>query len=164
MAVSIKDLGVFKTPTLKIKDNNVWKTVSSSHVKDGGVWKQYYSATPTYSLTQSTTSIGEGNSVTFTLTTTNVPDGTSFSYSLGGTANSSDYSNYSTTGSFTVNSGQGSFTITTRADATTEGSEYFTTTVTRDGSTVATGSNVTIGDTSQAPSCWWATVGFPQLC
>ena len=68
-------------------------------------------------------------SVTFTVTTTNVNNGTKFIYysinPVSGSINSSDFSS-GTTGSFTVNSNSGSISIGIANDTTTEsGSDVF---------------------------------------
>ena len=109
---------------------------------------------PVYSVSPSTASVNEGSSVTFTVTTTNVPNGTTLYWSLNtvsGTVNTSDFTGAAVTGSFTITSGSGSVALTLANDVTTEGSESFQLQV-RTGSTsgtiVATSSTVTIGDTS----------------
>ena len=79
------------------------------------------SKTPTYSLSVSDTEIDEGFGVTFTLTTTDVFDGTSVPYTITGIS-ASDI-NESLTGSFIVNDNTATTTITTTRDLTTEGSE-----------------------------------------
>ena len=74
----------------------------------------------TYSLSASETSIDEGESVTFTLTTTNVPSNTLVGYSLSGISGS-DVVGGNTTGVFTVgNNGQATVTIQTAVDSLNE--------------------------------------------
>lgn len=109
---------------------------------------------PTYSVSASTTSVNEGSSVTFTVTTTNVDNGTTLYWStntVSGTINTSDFSDSATTGSVTITNGSGTITRTLANDTTTEGSESFQLQI-RTGSTsgtiVATSQTVTIGDTS----------------
>jgi hypothetical protein len=109
---------------------------------------------PVYAVSPSTASVNEGSSVTFTVTTANVPDGTTLYWSLNtvsGTINTSDFTGAAVTGSFTITSNAGSVVLTLANDVTTEGSESFQLQV-RTGSTsgtiVATSSTVTIGDTS----------------
>jgi len=115
-------------------------------------------ATPVYAISASTSSVNEGSSVTFTVTTTNVDSGTTLYWStntVSGTVNTSDFSDSATSGSFTITSGSGTVTRTLANDATTEGSESFQLQI-RTGSTsgtiVATSSTVTIGDTSLNPT------------
>lgn len=114
--------------------------------------------TPTYSIGQSTTSVNEGSSVTFTVTTEYVPNGTILYWTtnvISGTVNTSDFGDAATTGSFTITNNTGSIVRNIAFDATTEGSESFQIQV-RTGSTsgtiVATSATVTINDTSQTPS------------
>jgi hypothetical protein len=119
------------------------------YMKQEGGWSY-----ATYSVSPSTSSVNEGSSVTFTTTTSNVPDGTTLYWTLNtvsGTINASDFSGGAVSGSFTVTGGTGSVVLTLANDATTEGSESFQLQV-RTGSTggpiVATSSTVTINDTS----------------
>ena len=104
------------------------------------------SITPSYSLSRSVSSVDEGSSVTFEVSTTNVSSGTSLSYSISGIS-SSDISGGSTSGSMVVGSnGQASTTITLVSDQTTEGNETLTFT------TQGQSSSVTVNDTSKTVS------------
>jgi hypothetical protein len=103
----------------------------------------------TYSIT-GPSSIDEGSTATFTVTTTNVPDSTTLYYTL---TNSSDFSTSS--GSFNINSNSGSFTVTPTADAITEGAETFQIQIRTEsvsGTIVSQTGNITINDTSIDPS------------
>ena len=106
------------------------------------------SKTPTYALSNSSTdsTIDEGNSLTFTLTTTNVSANTKVPYSISGVT-SLDISGAPLTGDFTVGAnGTATLTLAISADATTEGAETIT---------LAAGgksSSVTINDTSKTPT------------
>ena len=108
------------------------------------------SATPTYALSISggATTVNEGSSVTVILTTTNVADGTTVAYTLGGTISSADILGGSLSGNFTVSSNSASVTISIVADSLTEGSETLTLTLTGPGTNVS----VTVLDTSTTPS------------
>lgn len=110
---------------------------------------------PTYSLSQTATSINEGGSVGFTLTTANVADSTTLYYTLSGSATANDFVGGTLAGSFTINSNTGTFNIIAAGDSSTEYTETFTAYV-RTGSTsgpiVATSSQVTIGDVAQTVS------------
>lgn len=112
---------------------------------------------PTYSISASTSSVNEGSSVTFTITTTNVSNGTTLYWStntISGTVNTSDFSDSATTGSFTITNNSGTVTRTLNNDLTTEGSESFQLQIRTDsvsGTIVATSSTVTINDTSITP-------------
>ena len=101
--------------------------------------------TPSYTLTPAASSVNEGSSLTFTAGGSNITNGTYF-YTV---TNSGDF--VTSSGSFTITSNSGSFSVTPTADSTTEGPETFTASI-RTGSTsgtiVATSSSVTINDTS----------------
>ena len=96
---------------------------------------------PTYSLASSASSVNEGSSVTYNLTTTNVSDGTSLNYSLSGIS-TADISGDSLTGSVTVNNNSASFSIPIVEDSLIEVSETITATL------EGQSSSVTINDTS----------------
>ena len=118
-------------------------------------------AAATYSFGTIPTSINEGSSGTFNVTTTNVDDGTTLYWTIA--TNASDFS--TTSGSFTITSNAGSFSVSPSADATTEPTaETFTVSIRTgsiSGTVRATSSAVTINDTSQTPpsSATWS-VGF----
>lgn len=118
--------------------------------------------TPTYSVSHNAgSSVNEGSQVTFTLTTTNVANGTtlyfttSYAQANGGSTSSSDFTG-ANAGPVTVNNNTASFTVTVAADTTTEsGNEYFygnfgTSYAYAD--ILATSSIIEINDTSQAAS------------
>ena len=73
--------------------------------------------------------VDEGNSATFTVATTNIPNGTSLGWAVmfGGNANPAaafaDFS--STSGAFTINNNAGTFSVPVSADGATEGAEDF---------------------------------------
>jgi subtilisin family serine protease/plastocyanin len=111
---------------------------------------------PSYdSLTSSASSINEGDTVTFTVSTSNVINGTTIGYTVSGIS-ASDLSSGSLTGDITINSNTGSVSFTLDNDVTTEGNETLTLTLAAtDSASTATGSlnrSVTIIDTSQAPT------------
>lgn len=90
--------------------------------------------------------VNEGSSVTFTLSTTNVANGTSLSYTISGIS-SNDVTTGSLTGSFVVNSGLATTTITMSADQLTEGAETATLTLNNG----AASNFVVVNDTSTTP-------------
>ena len=109
---------------------------------------------PTFSAAVSSTTVDEGGSITFTISGTNIPDGTYHRTIEGvsGTVSSSDFSS-SINGTFTISNNSGSFTITLADDLQTEGEEKFKVNIRRDSATgtiVATSSDITINDTSRA--------------
>jgi len=86
--------------------------------------------TPTYALGRSSATVNEGGSVTITLTTTNVSNGTAVPYTITGTGiTAGDLGLGSLTGSFTVSSNTASLVITVANDFATEGTETFTLTL-----------------------------------
>ncbi len=101
----------------------------------------------TYSITPSANTVDEGNTITFTVSTTNVVDGSSLSWVIDDiTANGT--SDLGTTGNnVTINSGTATFTVTPTADGLTEGNQTFTVSVKRGDSIVATSETITIIDT-----------------
>lgn len=104
---------------------------------------------PTYALSRSSASVNEGSSVTITLTTTNVDDGTLVPYTITG-VNSADIDGASLTGNFTVNSNTAQVVIATTADETTEGDEILT--LTLDDIVPTKTITVTIVDSSVTPT------------
>ena len=105
----------------------------------------------TYSITESSTILNEGDSVTFTINTTGVSDGSVLYWSFDGTnIDYLDFDNYYRYGTFTVSAGVGTVTSTIRADLTnSEGTEYFYFNVRTDsvtGTVVATSNLITIND------------------
>jgi len=84
--------------------------------------------TPTYSVTGSS-SVNEGGTVSVSITSTNVPNGTSLYWQLTSTvtgltpeADANDFGQ--TSGSFVINSNAGSFGVGVTADNLTEGTEF----------------------------------------
>lgn len=106
------------------------------------------SAIPRYVLSVSPQDyVNEGQSVTFTLTTENVSNGTNVYYTLSGVS-SADISGQPLSGYFTVNSNTASVTYNISADLTSELRETLTMTLTGD---LGLPISVKINDTSQTP-------------
>ena len=119
-------------------------TVSlSSGVASASVIVNDTSRTPTYAIGRSLSAVNEGSSVVFTLSTTNVSNGTVLPYTISGIS-STDVTTGSLTGSFTVNSGLATATITMSADQLTEGAETATLTL----NNAAASNFVVVNDTS----------------
>ena len=115
----------------------------------GGLYQS--SAAPSYTMTQSATSLNEGDTVTFTITTSNVQDGTLVNYNTTGTVNADDFTDGVLSGSTTITNNSGSFTRTLVNDFTVgEGAENFTITLSQGGNVVATGNQISVADTSVA--------------
>lgn len=112
---------------------------------------------PTYSLTRNVTSVNEGGSVTYTVTTTNFGTGTLYWTQVTGTAlaGANDMSDLVAEGSVSITNNSGSFIRTLRNDLLTEGTETLRVqlrTGSTSGTVVATAGDVSIGDTSTAPT------------
>jgi len=109
---------------------------------------------PSYSIAPSTVAVNEGSTVTFTVTTTGVPNATVLYWTTlqtSGTVSSSDFTDAALSGSFTVNSNSGTITRTLVSDRSTEGLDAFKIEVRRistSGTIVATSDAVVINDTS----------------
>lgn len=123
----------------------------------GGALLQLTTVTsPNYTITASSASVDENGSVTFTITTNNVADGTDLYWTLGvvsGSVTTGDFTG-ATDGTVTINNNTGSVTVTLNPDETTEGVEEFLLALRLDsitGQVVATSSAITINDTSLTP-------------
>lgn len=79
------------------------------------------SITPTFVVTPSTVTMNEGSNVTFNITSTNVPDGTTVYWTNAGTTTGPDFVSGANSGSFTVTSNTASVTLSVLADATSDG-------------------------------------------
>jgi len=117
-------------------------------------FSDFYGKTLSYSIVPNVTSVNEGSSVTFTVTTQGVLDGTTLFWTtqtVSGTVNTSDFTDSAVSGSFTINNNTATITRTLRNDTATEGTESFILNI-RTGSTsgtiVANSSTITINDTS----------------
>jgi hypothetical protein len=114
-----------------------------------------FDVSPIFSITESTTTINEGESITFTTTAENVASGTELFYTISGDVSANDFVQNTLSGSFSViDFGNGipvgSVTKNISLDLVEEGDEEFVFQV-RTGSTsgtiVATSSTITIQDT-----------------
>jgi hypothetical protein len=87
------------------------------------------SLTPTYQLYRSVNSVGEGDSVTITLTTTNLPSGYTIPYTISGTGITSSDFGISLTGNLVLSGNTASVTIPTTWDYIAESTETATFTI-----------------------------------
>jgi hypothetical protein len=103
-------------------------------------------AEPTYGIVSDLYTVAEGQTITLTVTTTNIPNGTSLGWYVGynGTTSSADFSS-ATNGNVTINSNTGTFTLTIASDGLSEGNEsFFVVLNTIGGSAAATTTDITI--------------------
>ena len=113
-------------------------------------------ATQTFTLAANGSTFNEGSTITWTLTTTNVTDGTVFPWALvsGGQGNltAADISPSATVGTLTVNSNTATYSVTALSDGVSEGSESWTFRIgsSTNGTTVAS-STVIVQDVSVGP-------------
>ena len=121
---------------------------SSTQISIGSTFtesEQVAAVLKTYSLAASASTINEGDTLTITLTTTNVPDNSTIPYTITGVA-AGDFGG-SLTGSFTVSGDTATKQFVFTEDLTTEGTETFTLSLNGISETVS----VTITDSSQTP-------------
>ena len=106
---------------------------------------------PSYNVAPSVSTVAEGDSVTFTINTTNVGDGTTLYWREQGSASASDFVE-GHTGNFLINNNVGIVTITTELDWKNENENIILSirTGSTNGTITTTSSAVTITDT--APS------------
>lgn len=111
----------------------------------------------TYALAASSASVNEGSAVTLTLSTTQLPLGSTVAYTLSGTGlSTADLGGAPLTGFFTLDAqGQGALTLTFSADAVTEGVELMRLQLSGNVGQI----EVTVNDTSLTPP----PVGAPDL-
>ena len=109
----------------------------------------------TYAIVPSVTSVNEGGTVVFTITTTNVGNGTSLYYTTTGSVVDADFNDNSIFGTVVINNNTATITKVIKADVTTEGPESFALQLriqSYSGTVVATSSTVTIVDSSVTPT------------
>jgi hypothetical protein len=105
----------------------------------------------TFSITPSTTTINEGDTVTFNISS-NVPNGTVIYYTTAGDVSASDFTDNLLSGSVTINNQTATITKIATRDRKTEGNQSFALQLrfgSVTGSVLATSSFVTIKDTSR---------------
>lgn len=108
----------------------------------------------TYSISANVSSVNEGNTVGFSVTTTNVSDNTILYWTTIGNVVAGDFTDNITSGNTTIISNSATITRTISADITTEGNEYFALRLRTDsisGNIVSTSANVQVIDTSTEP-------------
>lgn len=112
---------------------------------------------PTYGIAANLSSVNEGGTVTYTVTTTNFGSGTLYWTQVTGSGlvDANDMSDSTTSGSVNISSNSGIITRTLVNDLTTEGTEILRLQLRVDstsGTVVATANDVSVSDTSIAPT------------
>jgi hypothetical protein len=128
--------------------SNNWIDITGP--QNAGFIYQSYSITPNTSTINETT----GNTVIYTVATTNTADNTVLYWTNSGTTVAADFSDSVSNGSVTITNNSGTITRSLVGDLTTEGSETIILnlrTGSNTGTVVAVSPTVTIGDTSQTP-------------
>ena len=108
-----------------------------------------------YSVTADTYAVNEGSAVTYTITTTGIPDGTTYYWTTAGTTVASDFTPATISGSVVITNNTGTVTRTLMEDLSTEGAETIIFQLRRDsisGQIMATSPTVDVADTSIAPA------------
>mgnify|MGYP001305750131 CR=1 FL=1 len=131
-----------------ISTNNPLTITQNTFTASDSFWARHEGFTKTYNISSSKANVDEGDSVTFTLTTTNVDGGTNVPYTITGIT-SADLSGSALTGNFNVVGQTAAVTVNIDADTTTEGQE--TMTIDLD-DVVCSPVSVIINDTSQTPA------------
>lgn len=113
-------------------------------------------ANPTFSITPSSSTVNEGDTVTFNINTTNINFGQVLYWSITGSGGftSSDFTNTIMSGSVSISNNFASFSKTLTNDLTTEGTESFTVLLRLNSTsgTIVSQTTVTISDTSLTPT------------
>ena len=107
----------------------------------------------TYAISPSATTVNEGVTITFTITTTNIANGTTVYWDTTGGVNAADFSDNAISGNINVNNNTATFTRTLKNDLSlnqTEGTETFQIRVSDGTNIVATTPAITVNDTSYA--------------
>ncbi len=107
----------------------------------------------TYAISPSATTVNEGVTITFTITTTNIANGTTVYWDTVGGVNAADFTDNATSGNINVNNNTATFTRTLVNDLSlnqTEGTETFQIRVSDGTSIVAITPAITVNDTSYA--------------
>ena len=159
-----------------VKVNNNWQPIKNIYVKSNGGWSPILSTTipgittgqvvalpppppvsvPGYAIAASSSAVGEGSSVSFTITTTNIPDGTTLYWTTSGTCvSAARFSDSVNSGSVTTSNGIATITRPVFADHVTEGQTSFSINIlagSTSGTLLITSPVITVYDTSLTPT------------
>jgi hypothetical protein len=110
---------------------------------------------PIYQITPNNISVNEGGTITYTVSTANVDNGTVLYWTNSGNTNTADFTDGLNQGSVTINSSLGTITRTLTSDLSLEGVESIVLqlrTSSNSGPVVSTAATVSVTDTS-VPTC-----------
>ncbi len=126
--------------------------IDTGHTRQTPTWT-VTSPAPTYSFYRDQSLRDEGQVITYTVTTTNVADGTRIYWINYGTTDANDFTAFTNQGFVTINNNTGSFNRQLRNDATTEGEEtvwiFFYDNSGYNGDFIGYVGQTTVSDTSQ---------------
>lgn len=128
-------------------------SIETANVNIGRIEPAGVPANSTYAVSSNFSTINENQNVTFTINTTNVPNGTQLYWSVAGGPGftAADFSDGAGSGSFTINNNTGSIVRSLAADYVTEGAEFFILEIrinSVSGQIVATSPSVAVNDTA----------------
>lgn len=138
----------------KAQGNNVSIPAPSSGIANNFYTTALPQTNRTYTISPSSTSVSEGQAITYTITSTAVANGTVIYWTNAGTTVAADFSDNVNSGSITINSNSATLTRTLSNDLITEGPQTVQIQL-RTGSTtgpiVASSNSVDVNDTSLTP-------------
>lgn len=139
---------------LRPTGNNVSLPAPTANIANNFVVTALASNVITYTLTPSVSTTNEGTTITYSIVTTNLPNGSVVYWTNSGSTQAADFVDGVNTGSVTINNNAASFTRDIKNDTLTEGPESVQI-VLRTGSTagpiVTSSSAVAVNDTSLTP-------------
>ena len=128
-------------------------TIETSNVNIGRIEPAGVPANSTFSVSNNFASLNENQSVTFTVNTTNIPNGTQLYWTVAGGPGftAADFADGAGSGSFLINNNTGSIIRALATEYATEGPEFFTLEIRINsvgGQIVATSPAVAVNDTT----------------
>lgn len=146
----LADSGVLSSPTIRTILLQL-KTGGTTGPTVGTAAVVNVSNLQTFTITPNKSTANEGDTVTWNIVTTSIPNGTLLYWKNAGSTTAADVNENIASGTVTINNQAGSFTLTVKNDLNTEGAETAIIelrTASQTGTLVATASSVSIADTS----------------
>ena len=137
--------------TLRPTGNNVSLPIPSVGIANNFVTTPAGTNSISYTITANVSTTNEGTTITYPITTTNVPNGTVIYWTNSGSTQAADFTDGVNTGSITINSNSASLTRSVSNDVVTEGPENVQIILRKDstvGAILATSGVVLVNDTS----------------